>query len=252
MFCSGNGGRQGNREVVLILTNFHMPPQLEIACFSLESAILAAKAGADRLELCANLEEGGTTPDSEMVKGARQKISIPIFLMIRPRGGNFVYSNTEFEQMKTEISVFKSLNADGFGFGILDGNNEIDIKRNSELVELASPLPCTFHRAFDKVSDYKKSLEQVISCGFKTILTSGLANSALEGMDTLTELVKLAGNRIDIMPGGGIRSKNIAISLNTKSGFYHSSAIIDNCDMANEKEILALKTEILNVDRKYG
>mgnify|MGYP000330097293 CR=1 FL=1 len=141
---------------------------------------MAEKSGASRMELCTNYEEGGTTPALSMVKFARHYLTIPLYLMIRPRGGNFFYSDEEFKQMKTEISLFKSLKVDGFVFGILDENNEVDINRNTELVTLASPLPCTFHRAFDITPDYKKSLETVINCGFKTILTSGQSNDALK------------------------------------------------------------------------
>lgn len=219
--------------------------KLEIACFNLESALIAAKAGADRIELCTNLKEGGTTPDLEMVKMARQNISIPIYIMIRPRGGNFVYTNEEFEQMKTEISVFKSLNVDGFVFGILDENNEVDINRNTELVTLASPLPCTFHRALDITPDYKKSLETIINCSFKTILTSGQSSDALSGLHILSDLLKLANNRITIMPGGGIRSGNILkIIEKTNVMFYHSSAIINQENVTNGKEIKLIKKEM--------
>ena len=222
-----------------------MDTQLEIACFNLESALTAAKSGADRLELCADCEAGGTTPLVEIIKIARQKISIPIFVMIRPRGGNFNYSTSEFKQMMTEISLFKSLKVDGFVFGILDNQNEIDIIRNTELVNLAAPLPCTFHRAFDRTKDYKKALENVIKCGFKTILTSGLAENAISGLSILNKLVKIAGNRIDIMPGVVVRSSNISEIINkTHSPFYHSSAIVNKGEAADEHEVKALKFEV--------
>ena len=222
-----------------------MGTKLEIACFDLESALTAAKSGADRLELCDNIEAGGTTPSEEIVNIALQKISIPIYIMIRPRGGNFIYSNSEFEQMKTEILRLKSLGVDGFVFGILDINNEVDIARNTELLNLASPLSCTFHRAFDRTKEYKKALKNVIACGFKTILTSGLAENAISGLSTLNELVKIAGNRIDIMPGGGVRSSIISEIINkTNAPFYHSSAIVNKGESADEYEVKALKFEI--------
>ena len=222
-----------------------MDINLEIACFNLESALTAAKSGADRLELCSDIEAGGTTPLPEIVKTARQKISNPIYIMIRPRGGNFIYSNSEFDQMKTEILNFKSLKVDGFVFGILDNQNEVDIARNTELVNLAAPFPCTFHRAFDRTKDYKKALENVIKCGFKTILTSGLVENAIAGLSVLNDLVKIAGNRINIMPGGGVRSLNISeIIHKTNAPFYHSSAIVNKGEAADKNEVKALKFEI--------
>jgi len=223
-----------------------MAYQLEIACFNLESAILAAKAGADRIELCDEIKAGGTTPDFETVKEARRKISTPIFVMIRPKGGNFTYSEAEFETMKNQIMGFKALGIDGFVFGILKPDNSIDIKKNSELVKLTSPLPCTFHRAFDRTNDCLRSLEQAIECGFKTILTSGLKDNVNDGSDNLKALVIKAGKRINIMPGGGLRSMNMSeIMRKTKAKFYHSSAITNNSEIADSKEIIALKNCLL-------
>lgn len=221
-----------------------MSPKLEIACFNEESALIAAKAGADRIELCDNVHEGGTTPDIEVFIRLKKIITIPIYVMIRPRGGNFLYSENEYEEMKHQITLFKTAKANGFVFGVLKNDNRIDVRLNTALVKLASPLPCSFHRAFDHTSNAAAALEEVIQCGFKTILTSGSKSNAMKGIDQLTELVKLAKNRIVIMPGGGLRSSNIAeLKDKTKAIYFHSSAIVDNGMVANFDEILDLKNK---------
>lgn len=219
--------------------------KLEIACFNLDSAIIAQKNGADRVELCSDMEVGGTTPNFEITKQARDLLSIDLNVMIRPRGGNFVYSDSEFQQMKNEIIQFKEINVNGFVFGILNKDNSINQVQNLELVELAKPFPCTFHRAFDEVSDAFQSLEEVIACGFQTILTSGQQPNVMEGINQLKELVSKANNRIVIMPGGGLRSTNIEVlQEQTKAIFYHSSAITDGSETANGDEIIALKSKL--------
>ena len=219
--------------------------KLEIACFNLKSAIIAQENGADRVELCANMKEGGTTPDFKITEQARKELNIDLNVMIRPRGGDFIYTDAEFEQMKTEIVAFKKLNVDGFVFGILDNKGNVNIVQNKELVALASPTPCTFHRAFDVVNKVYQSLETVIDCGFKTILTSGQEINVVEGIDVLAELVKKANNRIVIMPGGGLRSTNIGLlKEKTNASFYHSSAIVDKGETANGDEVKALKGKL--------
>jgi copper homeostasis protein len=220
--------------------------KLEIACFNLESAIIAQENGADRVELCANMKEGGTTPDFEISKAVRNVLSIDLNVMIRPRGGNFVYSDFEFAQMKTEIEHFKKLNVDGFVFGILKEDGSVNIQQNKELVVLANPFPCTFHRAFDEVNDVNQSLEYVIECGFKTILTSGQEKNVVEGIDVLARLVERANNRIYIMPGGGLRSSNIVLlKERTNASFFHSSAITDSSETANGDEVKLSKMKLL-------
>ena len=219
--------------------------ELEIACFNLESAIIAQENGADRVELCANMKEGGTTPDFKITEKARKELSIKLNVMIRPRGGDFVYTDTEFEQMKAEILVFKKLNVDGFVFGILDEEGNINKEQNKELVAFANPIPCTFHRAFDVVNNVYQSLESVIECGFKTILTSGQEKNVVEGIAVLAELVEKANNRITIMPGGGLRSMNIGLLREkTKASFYHSSAIVEPGETASGDEVKALKANL--------
>ncbi|MET3538610.1 copper homeostasis protein CutC [Chryseobacterium limigenitum] len=216
--------------------------KIEIACFNPESAIIAFENGADRIELCDGLSEGGTTPDFETAKELRDKINIPIFVMIRPRGGDFIYSDAEFEQMKEELIQLKSLNVDGFVFGILDENDEVNIKQNKEMVELAKPYQCTFHRAFDRATNLENSLEKVIECGFKTILTSGQKPNVSEGKENLKKLVELSNGRIEILVGGGLRSTNIEeVRGFTKAKYFHSSAITDGGAFANADEVAALK-----------
>lgn len=219
--------------------------QLEIACFNLESALIAQNNGADRVELCAGINQGGTTPDLEIIKAARKQLSIPLYVMIRPRGGNFVYSDAEFEQMKSEIVQLKTEQPDGFVFGILNEDGKINKEQNAALIALANPLPCTFHRAFDVVDNIFQSLEDIIDCGFTTILTSGQGKNVTDGLAVLTTLAEKAGNRIVIMPGGGLRSSNInVLKTKTNAGFYHSSAITGGSETANGDEVKRLKENL--------
>ena len=217
---------------------------LEIACFDKESAIIAAKAGADRIEFCAGFEVGGTTPSLHDYMELKKEITIPIFVMIRTRGGDFCYNNEEFQQMKEQLLEFKKVGADGFVFGILDGNLEVNFIQNKELVELADGIPCTFHRAFDRVKDYHKSLEEIINCGFKTILTSGTKSNVSEGKEILKTLIKISNERIDILCGGGLRSTNISEIKNyTKAKNFHSSGIVNGI-LPDAEEIKKMKSQI--------
>ncbi|MBF4492826.1 copper homeostasis protein CutC [Flavobacterium sp. JLP] len=216
--------------------------QLEIACFNYDSAIIAQESGADRIELCDNMNLGGTTPNSILAVRVREKLSIKMHVIIRPRGGDFVYTDEEFVEMKQDIKQFKKLGVDGFVFGILNSDGTVNKKQNRELVNLSSPLSCTFHRAFDYVPDFEKSLEDVIDCGFKTILTSGHGKNVEEGIFDLELIQKLAKDRIEIMPGGGLRSSNIKLLQDKlEPTFFHSSAITDNTETANPEEIKELK-----------
>ena len=222
----------------------HQAPLLEIACFDAESAITAWKAGADRIELCHGREEGGTTPSLDAVERVKRHVTIPVFVMIRPRGGNFVYSNGEFAQMKAHIDRFKSM-ADGFVFGLLDPKNAVDVRRTRELVARAKPLPCTFHRAFDEARDLAQALEAVVSTGCSAILSSGGKHSAHAGVTALADLIQQAAARIQIMPGGGVRAKNIRdLQEATGAQFFHSSGIpagqaeVDAEEIARMKKIL--------------
>ena len=221
--------------------------KIEIACFNLDSAIIAQNTGADRVELCADMLVGGTTPTIEIIKQAREHLNIDLYIMIRPRGGNFVCSEAEFEQMKLEIETIKKLGVNGFVFGILNKDKTINIEQNKALLELAKPFPCTFHRAFDEVLNVDKALEDVISCKFSTILTSGTFPNVMEGKEVLKQLVIQAKNRIEIIPGGGLRSTNISeLNEMVKANWYHSSAITDGSETANPEEIIQLKKKLLS------
>jgi copper homeostasis protein len=175
------------------------------ACLdSYQSAVNASKAGCDRIELCGNLIEGGTTPSAGLIISTRKNIpsSIPIHVMIRPRGGDFLYSNDEFEIMKEDIKFCKTAKVEGIVFGILLSNGKVDVSRCKELVEIAKPMNITFHRAFDMTIDPFEALEDIISIGnIQRILTSGQESSALEGIDLIRDLIKKAQGRIIIMPG---------------------------------------------------
>lgn len=211
---------------------------LEIACFNLQSCLTAQKAGANRIELCENYSEGGISPSENLILEARQKLQIDLFVMIRPRGGNFVYTDVEFEQMKKQILFCKENKCAGLVFGVLNSENKVDKKKCKELVDLAKPLPCTFHRAFDEIENAEQALEEIINCGFKKILTSGKQKTAIEGADLILKLSKLANGRINIIAGGGIRSSNIR-ELIKKTGVkeFHSAAIMNNDSVASEIEI---------------
>ncbi|MCC9017075.1 copper homeostasis protein CutC [Flavobacterium lipolyticum] len=216
--------------------------QLEIACFNYESAIIAQDNGADRIELCDDMRLGGTTPNLITAERVREKLTIKMHVIIRPRGGDFVYTEEEFQEMKQDIKQLKALGVDGFVFGILNQDGSVNKEQNLELVQLASPLSCTFHRAFDVVNSIEQGLEEVIACGFQTILTSGRGKNVEEGILDLQLIQKLAGDRIEIMPGGGLRSSNIKLlQEKLQPTFYHSSAITDQNEKANPEEIKELK-----------
>ncbi|MFZ1527236.1 MAG: copper homeostasis protein CutC [Ferruginibacter sp.] len=200
---------------------------LEIIAFNIESCKIIEAAGAHRVELCDNAGEGGTTPSFGFIKAARSAVSISLFPIIRPRGGDFYYSNDEFEMMKTDIAVCKKLGCDGVVFGLLNTDGTVDKKRTAKLVQLAYPMSVTFHRAFDRVNDMASALEDVIDCGCERILTSGLYPVAEEGLKNLAVLVKLAAGRIIIMPGSGLRYGNIKkVAEATGATEFHSSARI--------------------------
>lgn len=198
---------------------------LEIAAFSFQSALLAANAGAHRVELCENAAEGGTTPSYGTLKLVKEKISLPAFPIIRPRGGDFLYNDEEFSIMQKDIQLCKQLGYEGIVVGLLNADGTVDTKRTSQLAELAYPLEVTFHRAFDRTVNASQALENIIDCGCARILTSGQHPTAADGKDLIKQLVQQADDRIIIMPGSGIRSSNIkAIADYTGAIELHSSA----------------------------
>lgn len=214
---------------------------LEVACFSPEHAILAHEAGADRIELCDDREAGGTTPPLLWLTTVRRHVTVPIFVMIRPRGGDFHYSKLEFARMKADIREFKPL-ADGYVFGMLKEDRKVDRAHTAELVELAHPLPCTFHRAFDDTPDTFEAFEDVISTGCRAILTSGGAATALAGVEVLAQLIRMSQGRITVMPGGSVRAKNInSLKGYTRATVLHSSGVLNGEDKPSADEIRAMK-----------
>lgn len=215
---------------------------LEIACFEITSAEIACQSMADRIEFCDDLERGGTTPDFYEFLHLKRNYKTPVYVMIRPKGGPFFYSDSEFIEMKTSIITFREGGADGFVFGILTADNDIDDARNKELLELAGEVPCTFHRAFDRTSDLEKSLETLIRLGFKSVLTSGGKSSATEGKENLKKLVDKYSSQIEILIGGGVRSQNISeLKKFTGGTSFHSSAIKDYDTYVTKEEIKKLK-----------
>ena len=196
---------------------------LEISVESVDATAAAKRGGADRIELCADLSAGGLTPDAALIRAVRQQIQIPIFVMIRPRAGDFVYSSSEFAQMKKSVAAAKDSGASGLVFGILKADRFVDIDRTRELVDLAQPLPVTFHRAFDACPDLAQALRGVLRSGASRILTSGGAASAPEGTDNLATLVAAAGKRVTVVPGSGINAENILqLAAATRAQEFHS------------------------------
>ncbi len=198
---------------------------LEICAGSLRSALSAQEGGADRVELCDNLYEGGTTPSYGMIKTCRSLLKIPVFPIIRPRGGDFVYSDEEFEVMKKDMLACSELGCEGVVFGILLPDGTVDTERCSELVGLSGTMQLTFHRAFDRCGNRERGLEDIISMGFHRILTSGGMDHAADAIPELDRLVKQAENRISIMPGSGITAHNLLkIAKETGAHEFHSTA----------------------------
>ena len=181
---------------------------IEVCAESYEYALKAEKAGANRIELCKDLHLDGLTPDYESAKRTIDSLNIPVFILIRPREGDFIYSNEEFELMKRDIIKFKEMGCKGIVSGVLNDDNSIDIERTKELVELSRPLEFTFHRAFDLVSDPFEEIENLIEIEVTRILTSGQKHKAIEGLELLEEFKNISKNRILIMPGSGISNMN--------------------------------------------
>ncbi len=219
-----------------------MQKLLEIACFNIESAITAQAAGANRIELCENYKEGGITPDENLILEARKQIHIPLHVIIRPRGGNFIYSTSEIQEMNKSILFCKQNRIDGVVFGILNKESKIDNTSCAEMIALAKPMHITFHRAIDECRDIKKEIQNLIDLGCNSVLSSGGRSSALEGVSLLKELRSDFGSKINIIPGGGIRSGNILQIIEiAKCNVFHSAALVKDSDIVSTDEIKALK-----------
>lgn len=199
--------------------------KLEICVYSFESAVIAQQSGADRIELCAGLPEGGTTPSYATIKKVCNELSVPVHVIIRPRGGDFLYSSAELDIMREDICMAKHLGAAGIVTGVLDKFGNVDKESMRVLMNEAAGLSVTFHRAFDMTNDPFKALEDIIGLGCGRILTSGQQSTALKGKDLLKELVEKSAGRVIIMPGCGITPANIKeIMDSTNAPEYHFSA----------------------------
>jgi copper homeostasis protein len=196
---------------------------LEISVESVQAAMAAERGGADRIEFCSNARDGGTTPAPELLRAVRERVRIPILSMNRPRAGDFFYSDAEFEAMRRAVEAAKQAQMDGIVLGLLDTSGKVDIERTKHLVEMARPLPVTYHRAFDECVDLRASLEDVVRTGATTLLTSGGKPTAPEAFAALGELVKTASDRLTVMPGSGIHAGNIREAVKTtRAHAYHA------------------------------
>lgn len=197
---------------------------LEICTDSVESAIAAERGGAQRVELCSDLLEGGVTPSAGLIALVRERAGIDVYVMIRPRGGDFCYSELEFEAMRKDILQARDMGADGVILGILDEHARVDVRRTRCLIELAHPLPVTFHRAIDMTPDLETALEDVIATGARRVLTSGGAAKVTDGIAAVARMVKVAGERIRVMAGGGITAETILnVAEATGATEFHAS-----------------------------
>ncbi len=227
---------------------------LEISVESVAAAMAAERGGAQRIEFCANAREGGTTPSDELLRAVRERVRLPILSMVRPRAGAFVYSDAEFETMRRDIQATKEFQMDGVVLGLLNADGRIDVERSAQLVEQARPLPVTYHRAFDECRDLRRSLEDVIRTGATRLLTSGGKQTAPEALETIGELVRIAGDRLIVMPGSGIHAGNIRDAVEkTGAREFHaglSSVIASPADnlAAFEEEVRKLAAALRDCD----
>ncbi len=195
-------------------------PVFELCVTNLEDARAAESGGADRIELCSQLSIGGLTPDPDLMKKTIETLLIPVYVLIRPRAGGFVFTTAEFDQMKRQIGEAKTAGAAGVAIGILLPNGRVDVERTSELVEQARPLRVTFHRAFDETQDMAEALEDVIRCGVDCLLTSGGERDVLTGAESIARIRKLAGGRLDVMAGGGLQLISL-VEVLRRTGVFH-------------------------------
>lgn len=214
---------------------------LEICCDHLGSAIAAQTGGADRIELCAALSTDGLSPSAGLLKSVKKQLHIPVFVLIRPRPGNFVYNDLELEEMLFDIHQCKALGAAGIVSGALLASQEIDLDVTAKLVAAARPLPFTFHKAFDLIPNALEGLDQLMSLGVDRVLTSGQAANAIAGKTVLEKLAKRGKGKIEILCGGGIRDHNLADLLGSNLKEFHSSALLSR-DASEEVNDLAYPT----------
>ena len=211
---------------------------MEVCVDSIASAQNAEAGGASRIELCANLVEGGTTPSCGLLKVVKRRVKVPVFVMVRPRGGDFVYTEDEFSVMEEDVRALKDCGADGFVFGILTPSGGVDVERCAQLLQLCRPLPVTFHRAFDMVRDPFEALGDILRVKFDRILTSGRCSTALGGIKLISQLVERAQSQILIMPGGGINEENLETILRgTGVVEFHCSARVPSASKMEYRNV---------------
>ena len=232
------------------LKNIQMKFTLEVIGFSIEGCIIAQDVGADRIELCDNHNEGGATASYGFIKAAREKLHIDLYPLIHPRGGDFFYTDEEFEIIKTDVRLCKELGCNGVVIGALTKDGKVDKKRCSLLVDYAYPLGVTFHRAFDRTCDPFEALEDIIDIGCERILTSGQKSTAPEGAELLKQLIVKADDRIIIMPGSGVRSDNVTdLAETTGAVEFHTSARIKvPGKMTYKNPLMKENTDSISVD----
>ena len=215
--------------------------KIEVCAFSLESCLAAEKGGANRIELCGSMYEGGTTPSAGLIQIVKQRISIEIHAMIRPRGGDFYYSDDEISVMQADIRIAKELGCEGIVLGILQPNGQVNVVKTKELVALAKPMQVTFHRAIDMTLDYLEALEDIIETGCERILTSGQKNTVMEGIENIETLVKKANGRIEIMAASGVNVNNAQTLIHTGINALHlTGKSIRDSEMVYRKEGIAM------------
>lgn len=230
---------------------------LEICCYSAENAVRAEGSGAGRIELCRDPASEGLTPTYNEILRARAALHIPLFVMIRPHAKHFGYTMDEFRLMQRDIAFCRDAGCDGVVFGLLGEDHTVDVIRNAQLVELARPMQCTFHRAFDQVNNPHSAMEQVIACGFSRILTAGCPGNAEDGTEALRAYITQSAERITIMPGGGITERNIAaVMRETGAREFHSSArnmehSLDTNNVDPER-VQAMKHALFQYGKEYG
>lgn len=219
---------------------------LEVCCGNRQSTINAAEAGAKRIELCRDLHLGGLTPSHEDILYCKEHLPLQTFVLIRPRGGDFCYNNEEFEMILSDIVFCRDHGIPGVVIGFLQSDFSVDMEKCRLAMQAAGPMQVTFHRAFDRSKNWQIALNQIIDCGFHRILTSGQRPTALEGADTLAEIVKLAQGRITILAGSGVSSKNISeLILRSHVDEVHASCKL-NGDVSQKEEIKLIISKLAN------
>ena len=221
---------------------------IECCANSVQSAINGQAGGAERVELCANLELGGTTPSAASICMAREVLEVDLFVLIRPRAGNFCYSNLEMEEIIQDIEFCKQVGCEGVVIGALNEDGNVDLENTKQMVEAASPMEVTFHRAFDQVSDSKKGLQQLIDCGCDRVLTSGTKDTVKEGLEVLKELAEQAQDKIKIMPGGGLDVVSALQLYSLGVRDFHLSATNKKHDLPRYTQVDVIENFIENFE----